>query len=736
MFRSGSIGYALLIFVATGIIGFVQPVVSSGVSEITSGLNETNIPTGILYDRVVPLSRIAAHNGSPAAPPATPVQWKQMVFEITRASLGTPAWPGLAAVLDQTGDSAIRGFIPLVAMSFEYNRIRPDALADGTLAIEGDRLVERDGDPYTREMAHAVSALKDYTHRGGNVTFVLDRRWYLTNLEAYAASVEIDFDDGRGYRVVGFDDPFDVSYADPGRKLVRTRTTLTDGRVLHGSLVFRVEHLQTPDPHDTLLVSATIPYNAAYSTGEAYVYLSDAHTSITNPVIVVEGFDLDNTMNWDELYHLLNGQNLLETMRTKGFDAVVLNFADATDYIQGNSFVVTELIQRVKLDLDSHRDIAIIGASMGGLCTRYALAYMETNALDHRVRTFIAFDSPQNGANIPLGVQYWLDFFKDTSEDAAFLLGRLDTPAARQLLVYHYTTPPGTIGESDPLRAELYADLTALGEYPANVRKVAVANGSGTQTGQGYAAGDQIIDYEYSSFLVDVVGNVWAVPDGPDQVIFDGLINPILLPADELTVSVAGTAPFDNSPGGWRSSMAQMDSTEAPYGDIVALHPNHCFIPTISALDLNTTDLFYDIAGDPGLLSTTPFDAVYFPLENQEHVSVTAENAAWFLDEIELGVVGIVSHSHNVPAVTLAAPFPNPVTGVTDIRYSVGNTGPVSITVYDVKGRRVATLLDAARPTAGSGVARFDARGLASGVYFVRMHTSSAVLSQKLTIVH
>jgi hypothetical protein len=695
-----------------GITGSVQPAVSRELTGITAGLDESNIPTGILYDRVVPLSRIAVHNGDTTAPPVTARQWKQMVFEMAHASLDKPAWSGLIAVVEQTRDFTARGFIPLVAMTFEYNRIRPDALSDGTIAVEGDRLVERAGNPYTRETAHAISALKDYTHRGESVTFVLDRRWYLTNLETNAASVEIDFDDGRGYRVIRFDDPYEVNYAGPGRKLVRTRTTLTSGRILHGSFVFRVENLATPNPHDTLAITGTIPYNSGLATGEAYVYLSDAHTSITNPVIVVEGFDLDNTMNWDELYQLLNEQNLIETMRANGFDAVVLNFADATDYIQRNSFVLTELIEQVQLELDSHRDIAIVGASMGGLCARYALAYMETNAIDHRVRTFIAFDSPQNGANIPLGVQYWLDFFKDLSVDAEFLLSRLDTPAARQLLVYHHTTPPGATGQSDPLRAQLDSDLAALGDYPANVRNVAVANGSGTQTGQGFAAGEKIIDYEYSSFLVDIVGNVWAVPDGPNQTIFDGLINIILLPPDELTVSVSGTVAYDNAPGGWRSSMAQMDSTE------------------------DTADLFYDIAGDPGLLSSTPFDAAYFPLENQEHVLVTPENAAWFLDEMQLGVVGIASGPRTVPAISLAAPFPNPGTGVSDIRYSVDGAGPVTIIVYDVKGRRVATLLDAARQPVGSGVVRLDTGDLASGVYFVRMHTTSAVLSQKLTIVH
>jgi hypothetical protein len=61
--------------------------------------------------------------------------------------------------------------------------------------------------------------------------------------------------------------------------------------------------------------------------------------------VVVEGFDLDNSMNWDELYALLNQQNLLEDLRADGYDAVVLNFSDATDYLQRNAFVLVDLLQ-------------------------------------------------------------------------------------------------------------------------------------------------------------------------------------------------------------------------------------------------------------------------------------------------------------------------------------------------------------------------------------------------------
>ena len=42
----------------------------------------------------------------------------------------------------------------------------------------------------------------------------------------------------------------------------------------------------------------------------------------------MEGFDIDNSMNWPELYDLLNQENLVEDLQTYGRDLVILNFAD------------------------------------------------------------------------------------------------------------------------------------------------------------------------------------------------------------------------------------------------------------------------------------------------------------------------------------------------------------------------------------------------------------------------
>jgi len=321
------------------------------------------------------------------------------------------------------------------------------------------------------------------------------------------------------------------------------------------------------------------------------------------------------------------------------------------------------------------------------------------------------------------------------------MLQQLGTPAPRQMLVYYFTDPPGTTGETDSLFTQLQSDFAALGGYPMNLRKVAIANGSGRMIDQGFTPGEQIILYEYNSLLVDIIGNVWAVPDGTNHTIFDGLIDRFWpLPDDQMTVYVEGTRPYDSAPGGTRASMAQMDSTEAPYGDVIALYDSHCFIPTISALDLDTVDLFYDIANDPNILARTPFDTIYSPVENQEHVAITAESRDWFLTEIERGtLVSVQAHQSLPPQVVLSQNCPNPFSTTSTIRFSAPRRGHIRVEIFSVAGEMVARLIDDTVP-AGWGHLIWngnDEHGnpCASGVYFYRLTSDGVCLIRRMVLL-
>jgi len=699
--------------------------------EALERLDTGDLGTGVLYDRVLPLSGIERFAGDGRIV-ASRDSWRQLYEELRRASADPTQRPPAEALIERA--RLRRDAVRLAVVFDRYERIRRDALERGAVAIRDGRLVRGSGEAFQAHTAFAAAALREWSYHGTEVRFVLDRDDYFSNRAGAVPRLEADLDDGLGFRAMDFGVPLTARYAETGAKTLRLRATTADGATVVAALAFSVRALAAPAPDDTIRVAGTIPYLGGVASGEAYVYLVPGRTQILNPAIVVEGFDLYNDMNWDELYELLNQENLIETLRADGFDAVVLNFTDATDYLQRNSFVVVDLLQQIRGITGPQTTVALAGASMGGLVGRYALAYMETNALPHSVRTFLSFDAPHLGANIPLGMQYWLDFFSSQSAAAADFLSLLNRPAARQMLVYHYTDPPGSTGEPDPLRGTFATDLAAIGNWPSQPRLVAIANGSDNGSGQGFAPGAQVVQWNYSDLFVTITGNIWAVPNVTSTKIFDGRLR-IVFPTTTLAVTVNGTQPYDSAPGGSRASMAELDSVDAPAGDILALYQSHCFIPTVSALAYDATDLYHNIAADPDPMSNTPFDAVYSQGTNQEHVAITPQNAAWIRDEVEMGVTAVGDPIAGA-GLRLRTPWPNPSSGPVRISFSLPRPEAVDLRVFGVDGRQVANLARGVWSAGSHEVAWSgrDSRGAvaASGVYFVRFATEDRVETRRV----
>ena len=79
----------------------------------------------------------------------------------------------------------------------------------------------------------------------------------------------------------------------------------------------------------------------------------------------------------------------------------------------------------------------------------------------------------------------------------------------------------------------------------------------------------------------------------------------------------------------------------------------------------------------------------------------------------------------------LSQNYPNPFNPTTIISYQLPKDGHVSLKVYDVLGREVATLVDA-NQTVGRYNVNFDGSRLASGVYFYRLTSGSYVSTKKM----
>ena len=83
---------------------------------------------------------------------------------------------------------------------------------------------------------------------------------------------------------------------------------------------------------------------------------------------------------------------------------------------------------------------------------------------------------------------------------------------------------------------------------------------------------------------------------------------------------------------------------------------------------------------------------------------------------------------------TLEQNYPNPFNPTTTIAYALPAASEVSLTVYDVLGRAVATLVDARQP-AGRHEVAFDASPLPSGIYVYRLQAGSFSVAKRLVVL-
>jgi hypothetical protein len=98
-------------------------------------------------------------------------------------------------------------------------------------------------------------------------------------------------------------------------------------------------------------------------------------------------------------------------------------------------------------------------------------------------------------------------------------------------------------------------------------------------------------------------------------------------------------------------------------------------------------------------------------------------------------VTGVIERDAGVPTeFKLSQNYPNPFNPSTSIQYSVPSTQYVSLKVYDMLGRELRTLVSDVKPP-GSYTAEWDARGVASGVYFYRIEAGAFRETRKLILL-
>jgi hypothetical protein len=90
-------------------------------------------------------------------------------------------------------------------------------------------------------------------------------------------------------------------------------------------------------------------------------------------------------------------------------------------------------------------------------------------------------------------------------------------------------------------------------------------------------------------------------------------------------------------------------------------------------------------------------------------------------------------------ALMLVAGYPNPFASSTTIRYNLPTSGFVRLGIFDVLGRRVATLVEGVQPAGWNSAvwSGLDTRGNSApaGVYFALIEHGAALRAQKIVLV-
>ena len=611
----------------------------------------------------------------------------------------------------------VEDIIPIGIMIAEFDYIKPSAFNQHDVYLENQLLKKRPDTGNVFETAKIVAAAPlSERHKGFLTHYILDPQYIINTTNHAITAIEVDFNDSEGFKTINLNNVISIPYQSEGAKQIKFRITLSNGDIYNTTSEINIRPTASDNysagfnrsSNQILPITATnIVDLSEYGEttneagqGEYEIFMDTVDGILDKPIIVVDEFHPGDTRDIPGIYNLLNyidpingPQNLADFVRGECFDVVILNAPQYVsnsipidgggDYIERNAMVLVELIETINSQKVGSEELVIIGPSMGGLISRYALNFMENNNLDHQTRLWLSFDSPHLGANVPLGFQHQFNFLafglnlggifgnQNVVELQPLVEDLLKSNAARQLLVDHFEShlasgsnvnfDPALLNPDPHPFRDIFVNninsLTASG-YPENTRNVTIINGSGIgnpyfalgNSGPTVTNGYTVINNSFNvAFLTNLNVLVRFTPAaGVTQQISAASIvsfGSTLVSSAASSQSFSFTDGVDAAPGGLFDLSSLTGGTGGGIADdfLAAIQIDKFnFIPSVSALGMTVTnneiDWFHNIdLGTPSgraVLNETPFVNWFLPDDNEPHVQLTEANVAFAIEEI------------------------------------------------------------------------------------------------------
>ena len=650
-------------------------------------VSRTDATTGILYERVVPFSSLYNFNSNmyPYVDTSNAEHFLLSYHHLYKASFQPVNSLPFDYETIQSFFTRGSDTVDIGILHYKFN-ILDSAIAYQKLYFDSDSILHENSaisaSLYAERTAFLAAPLKELINIG-TTTFRFRNLFQFDNTQNQIVELWADFDDGIGIRQIT-DTLTTVTYSIAGIKIIEMEAVFNNGDTLVAYSKLNcssppskgVPGSQSNHPHIgaietiTAKITPNNPYDGgtfAKAKGNVCIYYKDSTKTLRKPILIVDGFDPTNVRSFEShendgksLWEMLgNGlsasQNLGKQLLEKGYDLVILDPQDGGAYIEQNAMVCIEVINEINrrlLQSGSQEEIVIVGPSMGGQITRYALAYMEknpntnTNFGKHNCRLWISFDSPHQGANISIGAQALVDYFsKETGNGTVAKLWNnlICSKPAKQMLLIHKASGAPTI-HNKYYNTSLYN----IG-YPENLRKIAISNGSLNNTANGVAhqiAFEGVLWWTYVviPYIMDIrIRNV--VNSGTGEV-FSATHWIFFIPIHIKWshTNNTGKCSLDVAPGASYNTFDQIGAAVKKLGVTVQTNQHtHCFMPITSVLDISGNMNYCTNFSSINLVAQgkTPFQSYWGPTnKNMEHISFDNNLATWLINEIETYTTG------------------------------------------------------------------------------------------------
>jgi len=705
--------------------------------------------TKIIYDKVFGISNATELKKEDI----TSTYFFQVYHEMQRADF-LNRLPKLETLKEAANLGFAQNQVPLSILITDFDKISKKSINNGDLVLNADQQFEPKQNIQTIFDTHSVNLMSALVSKSNSkvVNFILKDELIFNTTSRKIQNIALQYNGESDWKTIQNNVQFQINFNQIGKQTVSCKIQFTDGKSITQSFDIEIfdknksavnRNSSTAfSPNVVSEITATIAYQGYEESqsylgqGEYEIFPDTVDGILDKPIFLVDGFDPGDTRDIATLYSSLNygpSQNLADYLRTEGYDIVLLNFPTYTrtntttvvdggvDFIQRNAFILVELINQINAQKVGNQQNVVIGPSMGGLISRYALRYMEMNSLNHETRLYISFDSPHLGANVPIGFQHLFNYMAYGPIGVAAVQpivdGLIKSPAARQMLIDHFeghlqtdsafefnTASASLVPTGAPnFRTAFQNELNTMG-FPTTVRNVAISNGASNGT-MNYSPDFEVMDYTFNiSEEQRAIINLRFTPAanqtnqvsrlrGQQYLVFFWFTGFESLANSKAPTFTDG---LDSSPGG-RFDMTGFEEGLGTDPLLTEFFNNlnadyFTFIPAWSSMAISSTNNLYAPINSS---SVTPFVASSIPTVNENHVTLNENNVTFAINEIlngELATNEIVFESLWIK---------NPVANSIEINtsYAIENanirvTDLLGKTIYDTKNNSINGILE------------------------------------------